>query len=104
MPGSGMIGRTERERELEKHIEGTWGPSRKERLFKRMAIIVIVVVLLLMVIFVGTVLRQTTVEENYAVVYTASTEMYVGQLDLSTSGWDSLLTATSITLYFDIPD
>ena len=104
MPGGGMIGRTERERELEKHIEGTWGPSRKEKIFKRMAIIVIIVVLLLTVVFIYSVLQQKAVEENYAVVYTASTEMYVGQLDLSASGWDSLLTATTITLYLDIPD
>ncbi len=104
MPGGGMIGRSERERDLEKHIEGSWGPNRREKFFKRMAIVVIMAVLLLMVMFIITVLQQTTVEENYAVVYTAATEMYIGQLDLSTSGWDSLINATTITLYLDIPD
>ncbi len=104
MPGGGMIGRSERERELEKHIEGSWGPSRREKFIKRMAIVVIFAVLLLMVIFIISVLQQTTVEENYAVVYTAATELYIGQLDLSASGWDSLINATTITLYLDIPD
>ena len=104
MPGDGMIGRSDRERELERHIEDEWGPSRKERLYKRMAIVVIIVVLLLMVVFIASVLQQTTVEENYAVVYTAATEIYIGQLDLSASGWDSLRTATTVTLFLDIPD
>lgn len=104
MPRGGMIGRSERERELEKHIEGEWGPSRKEKFFKRMAIVVIIVVILLMTFFLASVFQQSAVEENYAVVYTAATEMYVGQLDLSASAWDSLLTATTITMYLDIPD
>ncbi len=104
MPGGGMIGRSERERELEKHIEGSWGPSKREKLFKRMAIVVIIVVILLMSFFLYSVFQQTTVEENYAVVYSAAMEMYAGQLDLSASAWDSLLTATTITLYLDIPD
>lgn len=104
MPGGGMIGRSERERELEKHIEGSFGPSKREKFFKRMAIVVIIVVILLMSLFIASVLKQTEVEENYAVVYSAATELYAGQLDLSASGWDSLLTATTITIYWDIPD
>ncbi len=100
----GMIGRTDRERELEEHIEGTWGPQRRENLFKRMAIIVVLVMILSMALFVGSLWNVTSVEDTYAVVYTGSTEMYIGQLDLSASAWDSLITATTITLYLDIPD
>jgi hypothetical protein len=47
---------------------------------------------------------QTAVEESYAIVYSAPTELYIGHLSLSTSGWDSFLTATTMTLRLQIPD
>lgn len=95
--------RVKGEEDLAKQVESNWGPSRKEKLSRRMAIAVILVMMFVMAVFLTMVTLQTTVEENYAVVYSAPNEMYIGQLDLSASGWHSFLTATTLTLYFDIP-
>lgn len=95
--------RVKGEEDLAKQVESNWGPSRKEKLSRRMAIAVILVMMFVMAVFMTMVTLQTTVEENYAVVYSAPNEMYIGQLDLSASGWHSFLTATTLTLHFDIP-
>ena len=100
----GWIGRSDGERELEEQVERSWGPHRRENFFKRMAIVIVLIMILIMALFVGSLWNATTVEDTYAVVYTGSTEMYIGQLNLSQSGWDSLITATTITFYLDIPD
>jgi hypothetical protein len=99
----GWIGSSKGEKDLAVQIEANWGPSRKEKLMRRMAIAVVLVMMLVMAIFVTMVTLQTSVEENFAVVYSAPTEMYIGQLDLSASGWHSFLTATTMTLFLDIP-
>ena len=57
-----------------------------------------------MATFVASVYLQTSVEESYAIVFSAPTELYIGQLHLSDSGWDSFHTATTITLRLQIPD
>jgi hypothetical protein len=98
-----MIGRSERERDLEKWVEGTWGPERREQMFKRLAMVAAVVVISGLALFVVFVSFQTTVDEHYAVAFSASSELYVGQLDLSGPAWDSLM-ESEITLTLDIPD
>jgi hypothetical protein len=99
----GWIAPSKGEQELAEQAERSWGPSRKEKLIRRMAIAIVLVMMLAMALFITMVVLQTAVEENYTVVYSAPNEMYVGDLDLSGSGWDSFLNATTITLTFDIP-
>jgi len=99
----GWIAPSKGEEDLAKHVEDAWGPSRKEKLMKRMAIGMTLVMILVMAIFVSMVSNQSSVEENIAVVYSAPNEIYVGQLDLEPSGWDSFLNATTMTLTFSIP-
>ena len=95
--------RVKGEDDLAQQVESNWGPSRKEKMMRRMAIAVVLVMMFVMAVFLTMVTLQTAVEENYAVVYSAPNEMYIGQLDLSASGWHSFLTATTLTLHFDIP-
>lgn len=99
----GWVAPAKGERELADQVERTWGPSRKEKLLRRMAIAIVLVMMLVMAIFITMVMLQTSVEENYAVVYSAPNEMYVGHLDLTGSGWDSFLNHTTITLTLTIP-
>lgn len=99
----GWIAPSKGERDLADQIERSWGPSRKEKLMRRMAIAIVLVMMFVMAIFVTMVVLQTSVEENYAVVYSAPNDMYVGQLALTGSGWDSFLNATTMTLTFTIP-
>ena len=100
----GWIAPSKGETELADQVERSWGPSRKERMMRRMAIAVVLVMMFVMAIFVTMVILQTEVEENYALVYSAPSEMYVGHLDLTGSGWDSFLDSTTITLTLTIPD
>jgi len=100
----GWIAPSEKETELARHVEGTWGPSRKEKLMRRMALAVVLVMMFVMAVFVTMVTLQTHVEENYAVVYSAPNEMYIGQLQLEPSAWSSFKEATTLTLTFTIPD
>lgn len=100
----GWIASSERERELARHVEGSWGPSRRETLFKRLAIVAVTIMVLALAVFVYTINDVNSVEESYVVVYSAPTELYIGQLDMSNSAWDALLTATTITLTLKIPD
>jgi hypothetical protein len=99
----GWIAPSKGEQELAEQAERSWGPARKEKLLRRMAIAIVLVMMLVMAIFITMVVLQTAVEENYTVVYSAPNEMYVGDLDLSGSGWDSFLNATTLTLTFTIP-
>ena len=99
----GWVAPAKGERELADQVEKTWGPSRKEKMLRRMAIAIVLVMMFVMAIFVTMVTLQKAVEENYALVYSAPNEMYVGQLDLTGSGWDSFLNSTTITLTFEIP-
>jgi hypothetical protein len=99
----GWIAPSKGEKDLAKQIEDSWGPSRKERMMRRMAWAIVLVMMFVMAIFVTMVTLQTEVEDNYAVVYSSPNEMYIGNLDLSASGWHSFNTATTITLTFSIP-
>jgi hypothetical protein len=99
----GWIAPSKGEKDLAVQVEKTWGPSRKEKLMRRMAIAVVLVMMFVMAIFVTMVTLQSSVEENYAVVFAAPNEMYVGHLDLTASGWDSFLNATTIKLHLTIP-
>ncbi len=99
----GWIAPSKGERELADQVERSWGPSRKEKFLRRMAIAIVLVMMFVMAIFITLVTLQTSVEENYALVYAAPNEMYVGHLALTGSGWDSFLNATTLTLTFDIP-
>jgi hypothetical protein len=99
----GWIAPSKGEEDLAKQVERTWGPNRKEKLTRRMAIAMTLIMILVMAMFVTMVSLQSRVEENIAVVYSAPNEMYVGQLSLTGSGWHSFLTATTLTLTFSIP-
>ncbi|UCC92190.1 MAG: hypothetical protein JSW25_05815 [Thermoplasmata archaeon] len=100
----GWIAPSKGEQDLAKQVEDSWGPSRKEKMMRRMAWAIVLVMMLVMAIFVTMVVLQTEVEENYAVVYSAPNELYIGSLDLTASGWYSFNTATTVTLTFTIPD
>lgn len=100
----GWIGRSDGERDLEVHIEDQWGPSRKEKLLRRSALVLVLIMMLIMASFVASIFLQTSVEDSFAIVYSAPTELYIGQLHLSSSGWNSFLTATTMTLRLQIPD
>ncbi len=100
----GWIAPSKGEKDLAVQVERTWGPSRKEKLMRRMAIAIVLIMMLVMAIFVSMVVLQTHVEENYAVVYSAPSELYIGQLDLTASGWHSFLTATTMTLTLTVPE
>jgi len=99
----GWIAPSKGEEDLAKQVEAAWGPSRKDKVMRRMAIAMTLVMILVMAIFVTMVTLQSHVEENIAVVYSAPNEMYIGQLSLTGSGWHSFLTATTLTLTFSIP-
>jgi hypothetical protein len=98
----GMVGRSDRERDLEHHIESAWGPSRRERFMSRLLIVSTMVIILVVVMFVVSVTLHTAVEEQYAVVYSSPSELYIGILDISQPAWDDLEVA-EITLTLDIP-
>ena len=100
----GWIAQSKGEEDLAKQVEASWGPSRKEKLMRRMAIAIVLIMMFVMAVFVTMVTLQTSVDENYAVVYSAPNELYIGQLDLEESEWDSFLTATTMTLTFTIPE
>jgi preprotein translocase subunit SecG len=100
----GWIAPSKGEQDLAKQVEASWGPDRKEKMLRRMAWAVVLVMMMVMAIFITMVTLQTDVEDNYAVVYSAPNELYIGQLDLSASGWHSFLTATTLTLTLTIPD
>ena len=100
----GWIAQSKGEEDLAKQVEASWGPSRKEKVMRRMAIAVVLIMMFVMAVFVTMVTLQTSVEENYAVVYSAPNELYIGQLDLEESEWDSFLTATTMTLTFTITE
>ena len=104
MMARSFIARSKGEEDLAKQVEESWGPSRKEKLMRRMAIAVVLIMMFVMAVFVTMVTLQTSVEENYAVVYSAPNELYIGQLDLEASEWDSFHTATTMTLTFTIPE
>jgi hypothetical protein len=100
----GWIGRTKGEEELALQVEKSWGPDRKERTMRRMAIAIVMIMMFVMAVFVVMVFLQTEVEESYAIVYSAPNEMYIGDLELTGSGWYSFQTATTITFHLNIPE
>ncbi len=98
----GWIARSEREKELEVHVEGEWGPSRQRKFVRRMTFAVLLVMMLVMAIFVTSVANQNKVEESYAVVYSAPGELYIGVMDLPVEVQKDLSQA-EITMRLDIP-
>jgi hypothetical protein len=99
----GWVAPSKGEEDLARQVEASWGPGQKAKAVRRMAIAMTLIMMLVMAIFVTMVTLQSHVEENIAVVYSAPNEIYVGQLSLSGSGWNSFLTATTLTLTFTIP-
>jgi hypothetical protein len=99
----GWIAPSKGEGELAKQVEDNWGPVRKDKMLRRMALAVVLVMMFVMALFVVLVTLQTDIEENYAAVYSAPNEMYIGDLSLSASGWHSFDTATTMTLTLSIP-
>ena len=99
----GWIASSERERDLARHVEGTWGPKRREDFFKRLAIVSIIVVVSVAILFIWGVSSQVKVDERYAVAFSAPGEIYIGHLDLNEAGFASLAEA-EITLTFEIPE
>ena len=98
----GWIARSEREKELEVHIEGEWGPDRQRRLLRRTTFAVLIIMMLVMAIFIASVATQNDIEESYAVVYSAPSELYAGVFDLPLEVQKDLA-AANITLRLDIP-
>jgi hypothetical protein len=99
----GWIAASERERELAVHVEGAWGPKRRESLIKRIAIVAIIVISLAAALFIWGVSSEVKVDESYAVAFSAPGEIYIGHLDLNDAGFSSLSDA-DISLTFEIPD
>jgi hypothetical protein len=98
----GWIARSQREKELEHYVEGEWGPDRQRRFVRRMSFAVLLIMMLVMSIFVASVARQNDVEESYAIVYSAPSELYAGVFDLPLEVQKDLAVA-NITLRLDIP-
>jgi hypothetical protein len=99
----GWIASSERERQLAIHVEGAWGPKRRETLTKRIAIFAIIVIAAAAILFLWGVTSETNVPEQYAVAFSASGEIYIGHLDLNEAGFSSLAEA-DITLTLEIPE
>jgi hypothetical protein len=98
-----MVGMSDRERELSKHVARRYSLDREERSMRRLGLLGGLAVVLALVIFVVAVANQDGVDETYAIVWSASPDIYIGQLDLSPVAW-SFIDDARFTLHLTIPD